>query len=124
MKFNKYLLGVFTLLLFFSFASYAQEEKKMTKDEWQAEMTSLQTQKESLNKEISSMQADVNNLKDQSSKIESYDNCMQELYAMVGATEADVNNFRTAVNDLQGKISRKEGPKADRQKRSRCIKNE
>ena len=122
MKFNKYLLGVFTLLLFFSFASYAQEEKKMTKDEWQAEMTSLQTQKESLNKEISSMQADVNNLKDQSSKIQSYDNCMQELYAMVGATEADVNNFRTAVNDLQGKISRKEGPKADRQKDLDALK--
>jgi nucleoid-associated protein YgaU len=34
---------------------------------------------------------------------------------MVGANRSDVDNFRRAVNDLNGKINRKEGPKADRQ---------
>ncbi len=121
MKFSKYLVGVFTLLLFFSVTTFAQE-KKMTKDEWQAEMTRLQTQKESLTKEISSLQNDVNNLKSQSGKIQNYSDCMQELYAMVGATEADVNNFKKAVDELDGKISRKEGPKADRQKDLDALK--
>jgi nucleoid-associated protein YgaU len=34
---------------------------------------------------------------------------------MVGATRQDVDNFRNAVNELDGKIRRKEGPKKDRQ---------
>ncbi len=41
---------------------------------------------------------------------------------MVGATQADVDNFRNAVNELDGKISRKEGPKADRQKDLDALK--
>jgi nucleoid-associated protein YgaU len=40
---------------------------------------------------------------------------MNELYALVGATKADVDNFRKAISELDGKIKRKEGPKADRQ---------
>ncbi len=119
MKLSKYLIGVFSLLMLFSVATFAQE-KEMTKDEWQAEMTRLQTEKESLNKEISSLQSDVATLK--SKNIQSYEDCMKELYQMVGATEADVNNFRTAVNELDGKISRKEGPKADRQKDLDALK--
>jgi nucleoid-associated protein YgaU len=41
--------------------------------------------------------------------------CIDELYALVGATRSDVDNFRNAVNELDGKIKRKEGPKVDRQ---------
>ncbi len=119
MKLSRNLIGVFALLLIFSTAVFAQE-KKMTKDEWQAEMNKLQTEKASLTKEISSLQTDVNNLK--SKKIQSYEDCMKELYAMVGATQQDVDNFRNEVNELDGKINRKEGPKADRQKDLDALK--
>ena len=119
MKFSRNLIGVFSLLLFFSVAVFAQE-KEMTKDEWQADTARLIAQKASLTKEISSLQTDVNNLK--SKNIESYDDCMKELYAMVGATQQDVDNFGNAVNELDGKISRKEGPKADRQKDLDALK--
>ncbi len=119
MKLSRNLIGVLALLVLFSASVFAQE-KEMTKDEWQAEMTRLQTEKESLTKEIASLQTDVNNLK--SKQVESYDDCMKELYAMVGATAADVDNFRQAVNELDGKISRKEGPKADRQKDLDALK--
>jgi len=34
---------------------------------------------------------------------------------LVGATRQDVDNFRNAVNELDGKIRRQEGPKKDRQ---------
>ncbi len=119
MKLSKNLIGVFALLLIFSMTVFAQE-KKMTKDEWQAEMNRLQTEKASLTKEVGSLQTDVNNLK--AKKIQSYEDCMKELYAMVGATQQDVDNFRNEVNELNGKISRKEGPKADRQKDLDALK--
>ncbi len=121
MKLSKYLIGVFSLLILFSVATFAQE-KEMTKDEWQSEMTRLQTQKESLTKEDSSLTADIASLKSKEAGMETYDNCMKELYQMVGATEADVDNFRTAVSELDGKVSRKEGPKADRQKDLDALK--
>jgi hypothetical protein len=118
MKFSKYFLGIFSLILIFSFSLLAQE--KMTKEEWEAEMGRLKTQKESLTTEISTLNTDINNLKSQN--IQSYDDCMNELYAMIGASKSDIDNYRTAVDELSGKIGRKEGPKADRQKDLNALK--
>lgn len=118
MKFSKYFLGIFSLILIFSFSLLAQE--KMTKEEWEAEMARLKTQKESLTTEISTLNTDINNLKSQN--IQSYDDCMNELYAMIGASKSDIDNYRTAVDELSGKIQRKEGPKADRQKDLNALK--
>jgi nucleoid-associated protein YgaU len=47
---------------------------------------------------------------------------MNELYALVGATKSDVDNYRKAVSELEGKVKRKEGPKADRQKDLNALK--
>jgi hypothetical protein len=118
MKFSKYFLGIFSLILIFSFSLLAQE--KMTKDEWEAEMARLKTQKESLNTEIGTLNTDITNLKSQN--IQSYDDCMNELYTMLGVSKSDIDNYRTAVNELNGKIGRKEGPKADRQKDLNALK--
>jgi nucleoid-associated protein YgaU len=120
MKFSKYFLGIFSLILLFSFSILAQEKEKMTEDEWEAEMGRLKTQKESLTTEINTLNTDITNLKGQT--IQSYDDCMNELYTMIGATKSDVDNYRTAVNELSGKIGRKEGPKADRQKDLNALK--
>lgn len=119
MKLSRNLIAVFSLLVIFSAAVFAQE-KEMTKDEWQAEMQRLTTEKASLTKEVASLQDDINNMK--SKKIQSYEDCQKELYALVGATSADVDNFRKAVSELQGKVSRKEGPKEDRQKDLDALK--
>jgi nucleoid-associated protein YgaU len=105
---------VLSLLLFVSFNIIAQEEE-MTEEEWEAEMTRLKAEKQSLEQEISSLKADIDNLNSQQAGMKSFDECMNELYALVGATKADVDNFRKAVGELDGKIKRKEGPKADRQ---------
>ena len=120
MKFSKYFLGILSLILIFSFSMIAQEKEKMTEDEWEAEMGRLKTQKESLTTEISTLNTDINNLKSQS--IQSYDDCMNELYTMLGVSKSDIDNYRTAVNELNGKIGRKEGPKADRQKDLNALK--
>lgn len=118
MDIRKYLLSFFSVLFLLSVTVIAQDE--MTEEEWEAEMTRLKDKKESLTKEISSLQNEVNNLK--ASKLQSYEDCMNELYAMVGATKADIDNFRKATNELDGKVRRKEGPKADRQKDLDALK--
>ena len=118
MKLSKYFLSVFALLLIVSFSVLAQE--KMTKEEWEAEMARLKTQKESLTQEVNTLNTDVNNLK--GTKVQSSDDCTNEIYAMLGATKSDVDNYRNAVNELDGKINRKEGPKADRQKDLNALK--
>ncbi|HPI37145.1 MAG TPA: LysM peptidoglycan-binding domain-containing protein [Ignavibacteriaceae bacterium] len=120
MKSLKFLSIVFTLLFAFSLTSFAQQE--MTEEEWQNEMNRLKTKKESLAKEISVLQTDVNELKTNLSALQSYEDCIKDLYQMVGASKADIDNFRNAVNELEGKIRRKEGPKADRQKDLDALK--
>ena len=118
MEIKKYLISFISIMFLLSVTVIAQEE--MTSDEWQAEMTRLKDKKESLTKEVNALQNEVNNLK--ATKLQSYEDCMNELYAMVGATKADVDNFRKAVRELDGKVRRKEGPKADRQKDLDALK--
>ncbi|MGE5399906.1 MAG: LysM peptidoglycan-binding domain-containing protein [Ignavibacteriales bacterium] len=118
MKKSNFIVGVFTLLLFLSFNAYAQE--KMSKEDWENEMNRLNEQKSSLVKERDSLQSDVNRLK--STNVQSFDDCMNELYASVGATKADVENFRRMVSELNGRIMRKESPKTDRQRELDSLK--
>ncbi len=115
MKVTKYILALISLVLLLSVASFAQQEEEMTEEEWQAEMTRLQEKKTSLTNEIDALKTDIDNLNAQKSGIQSYDACIDDLYKLVGATKQDVDNFRNAVNELDGKIRRKEGPKKDRQ---------
>ena len=119
MNLAKYLLGLLSLVLLLlvtscsSGTSVTQEE--MTEEEWQAEMTRLGEQKSSLNNESDALKSDIDNLNAQKSGMQPYDECIDELYSSVGATRKDVDNFRGAVNELDGKIRRKEGPKKERQ---------
>ena len=114
MKLTKYILSLLSLVLLLSVVSFAQE-REMTEEEWQAEMTRLGEKKTSLLNEIDALKSDIDNLNAQKSGLQSPEECIDELYALVGATTQDVDNFRGAVNELDGKIRRKEGPKKDRQ---------
>jgi len=114
MKLLKYLTGVLTLLLFLSMNTFAQEEEDMDEEQWQNEMNRLQQQRTELQQERDQLQGDVQRLK--GTEIKSFDECMDELYAMVGATRQDIDNFRREASELNGRIQRKEGPKADVQK--------
>ncbi|HSD64954.1 MAG TPA: LysM peptidoglycan-binding domain-containing protein, partial [Ignavibacteriaceae bacterium] len=116
-------LTVLSLLLLFTVSIVAQEQEEMTSDEWEAEMARLRSQKDALNQQITDLQNDISKLKDQLNGMKSFEDCQNELYALVGATKADVDNFRNAVNELNGKVGRKEGPKADRQKDLDALKS-
>ncbi len=114
MKLAKYLIGILSLVLLLSLSGFAQDEE-MTSEEWEAEMTRLAGKKQALTAEIEALNADLDNLNATLSGLQDPEECIDELYAIVGATRQDVDNFRNAVNELDGKIRRKEGPKADRQ---------
>lgn len=118
LKFN--LIAILSLVLLLSGLSFAQEE--MTEEEWEAEMSRLKAKKEALVQEISTLNADIDNLQASLGDVQDYEECIDELYEIVGATREDVENFRSAVNELDGKIRRKEGPKADRQADLNALK--
>ena len=122
MKLTKSLVYFLSLLFLLSLSSFAQEEQEMTEEEWQAEMTRLTGQKQSLESEIQTLNTDIENLTTVRNGLQDPEQCIDELYALVGATRQDVDNFRNAVNELDGKIKRKEGPKADRQADLNALK--
>jgi nucleoid-associated protein YgaU len=121
MKLAKFLVAIVSLSFLLSLSSFAQE-KEMTKEEWEAEMTRLTGQKQALTSEIETLNKDIENLNTVKAGLQNPEECINELYALVGATKSDVDNFRNAVNELDGKIKRKEGPKADRQADLNALK--
>lgn len=121
MKLAKFLVAFVSLSFLLSLSSFAQE-KEMTKEEWEAEMTRLTGKKQSLMSEIEALKKDMENLNTVKAGLQDPEECIDQLYALVGATRSDVDNFRNAVNELDGKIKRKESPKADRQADLNALK--
>ena len=122
MKFAKYLVYFLSMLFLLSLSSFAQEQEEMTEEEWEAEMTRLTGKKQALVSEIETLNKDMENLNTVKAGLQNPEECIDQLYALVGATRSDVDNFRNAVNELDGKIKRKEGPKADRQADLNALK--
>ena len=111
----KYMFSIVLAFLFLSNISIFAQAKEMTFEQWQAEMNGLKARKETLQKEVNVLKTDVDYLKKQLAALPSFDDCKDELYAAVGSKKSGVDDFRKAVTELEGKIRRKEGPKADRQ---------
>jgi len=110
------ILVVISLVLFAGL-TFAQE---MSVKEWESEMSRLGAKKDALKSEINTLKSDIENLNSQA--LGDPEECIDELYQIVGANRADVDNFRKALNELNGKINRKEGPKADRQADLNALK--
>ncbi len=113
MKVYKLLLaGIFVMLL--SVNLFAQD-KEMTKEEWQNEINRLTEKRIALTTELNTLKAEVANLKKMNESLKAYDDCINELYAMLDGKKADVDNFRKQLADLSSKIDGQVAPKADRQ---------
>jgi len=113
MKFYKFLFtGIFVMIL--SVNLFAQD-KEMTKEEWQMEINRLTEKRVALTSELNMLKTEVANLKKVNAELKTYDACMNELYAMLGAKKADVDNFRKQLADLTSKIDGRVPEKADRQ---------
>lgn len=113
-------------LLVISSVSFAQEE--MTVEQWQAEIQKLTEEKTNLTSEFEALKAEIEALRAENSSLPSYDDCMKDFYSLLSEnenniiTEDDINDFRARVAALEGKINRKEGPKADRQAELNLLK--
>ena len=112
MKLAKFLTVL--LVLFFSVSLFAQDQgEEMTEEEWQSEMNRLTEKKADLTSELDVLQNDVNNLRKSQNDLQDPADCMEELYELVGATEADINQFRKRVNVVKNRVESKNGPKKD-----------
>lgn len=114
-----FLLVSFVLL---STAVFAQETEEITREEWQNEMTLLASQKESLQAELTSLETQITELTNMNNNIQSYDDCINNIYSMLGATREGVDNYRLQLNTLTSTINNQQGPKADRQKELDAMK--
>lgn len=122
MKLNKYFAGLLTLLLFFAVALNAQDRKEMTEDEWQAEMNRLTSKKSDLTSELNSLQNEIKELKTKFAGLQTYEECVDDAYALVGGSKSDVNNFKAKVDALYKRIQAKEEPKDDEQAELDALK--
>jgi nucleoid-associated protein YgaU len=118
MKLSKYFAGLIALLVVFSANAFAQDEMKW--EDWQNEITRITEKKADAQKNVDAAQGEVNKLK--AIKVQAYEDCQDEMYALVGAKKNDVDAYRQAVSELNGKIQRKEAPKADRQAELDALK--
>lgn len=123
MDFKKFLFAFFVFSLALTFTAYAQEE--LTKEQWQNEMNVLTERKAQLTNELSALKTEIANLKATYVKIQSADDCMKEVYAMLGVnSKADIDNFGNMINALEAKIDRKDLPKEDRQAELNQLKSQ
>ncbi len=113
MKVCKYFLAI-TAVILLSANIFAQEQE-LTKEEWQNEINRLTERKAALTTELNALKKEVTDLKSTSQQLQTYDDCIKDLYAMLGVTKTDVDNFRTQLEALTKKIDNREAPKADRQ---------
>jgi acid stress-induced BolA-like protein IbaG/YrbA len=97
---------VATLFAIFSVAS-AQEttQQEMKYDDWQAQMTGLTTQRDSLKTVLGRVDSDIVNLKTQLAGLDQqYQSETQKYLGMVGVTQSDMTAFDQALTALAGQI--------------------
>jgi nucleoid-associated protein YgaU len=120
MKYYKQALALLALLVFFSTSVIAQEE--ISTDEWEAEIARLTEEKASLTQQIEGLQAEVNALAEKKNSLQAFEDCQNEMYALVGADADEVADYSAKVNALMADISAKKAEKADRQAELDALK--
>ncbi|UCE05885.1 MAG: hypothetical protein JSW07_20215, partial [bacterium] len=94
---------VLGLMLLFSLSSFAQE--KMTMEEYNAKMTEYQKRETDAKAEIEKVNVEIDSLKQQIAQVdEETTNEWQEIYALLGTDEAGVEEFRSALNNLEAEV--------------------
>lgn len=101
-------LSLILSLLIISFLCVAPliAQEEMTREEWQAQMTSYKQQQVELEAEIGRLDVEIGGLKEQSSKLDAdITACEDALYAMLGVSRADVTAFDKELNQIENRIS-------------------
>ena len=107
MKKNYFYLIVvlFTLALLLNISQLVAQDK-MSKEEWQAQMTSLKTKQADLQSQLTKLTADVDEMKAKSTKLDAdLASCEDALYAMLGVTRADVAAFDKELTQIENRVA-------------------
>jgi hypothetical protein len=96
----------FVMFIFFLSVAPLIAQEEMTREEWQAQMTSYKQQEVDLLAEVGKLESDIAGLKAQSVKLDGeIMACEDALYAMLGVTRADVAAFDKELTDMENRIS-------------------
>jgi nucleoid-associated protein YgaU len=79
-------------------AELTKEEAQIRITEWQNKVQVLQSRLDALNAEMNTMNADMTRI------TQNITDCHNALYALVGATEADVTNFRERLGRIDARV--------------------
>jgi septal ring factor EnvC (AmiA/AmiB activator) len=94
-----------TLLLVISVGTMVAQEK-MSKDQWQTEMTNAKNRIADLQSQQQTLNSDIASLKSQSDKLDAdLAACEDALYAMLGVTRADVEAFDKELTDMENRVA-------------------
>jgi hypothetical protein len=81
-------------------------QEKMTKDEWQQQMTSLKAKQVDLQSKLTQLNTDIEALKAQSTKLDGdITSCEDALYAMLGVTRAEVEAFDKELTQHENRVT-------------------
>lgn len=97
------LLAVGIMILAISAPLLSQE--KMTRDEWQAQMTAAKARVAELTAQVAKLDSDKTVLASQSSKLDAdLRACEDALYSMLGITRADAEAFEKELSDMEKRV--------------------
>lgn len=104
MKLHKLIMPVVVVFaLLVSSGLFAQE--KMTMDEYNLQLAEWQKREADAKKAIPTVEAEIAALKEEIAKTEEENNKVwQEIYAMIGATEAEVREFMSNLDNLENEV--------------------
>ncbi|MGA9119583.1 MAG: hypothetical protein WB699_09465 [Bacteroidota bacterium] len=82
--------------------SVGSAQEKMTKDQWQQEITSYTTQRTDLTAQVKSVTDQVTALTQESAKLDDdYNKCLDELYGLVGSNQKEAEAFRAEIGETE-----------------------
>ena len=80
-------------------ASVGSAQDKMTKDQWQQDITTYTTQRNDLTTQVKTVTDQVTDLTQQSAKLDGdYSKCLDELYGLVGSNQKEAEAFRGEID--------------------------
>lgn len=96
------LLAMFLLTLGLE---YAEAQEKMSKEEWQRQITEFTAKRNQLKSKLDQLNSDISSLKTRLSEAEAaLGRCKDETYALVKATDAEIAEFDRQIKDLERRI--------------------
>lgn len=103
MKVLSYVSLVSLLLMVLTAGVLAQE---LSKEEWQKQITELTSKRNDVSAKLSSLKAEVENLKKQEmEKAEALKQCEEELLAMTGANADQLAEYEASLKNIDNKLS-------------------